>query len=80
MISMRSKIGERGQVVIPKPIREMFDLKAGGEVSFKVEDDKIIIEAKKGEEILEDYLSEIEKKEEPEDIDWDDKYYRRLGD
>ncbi|MFW5904334.1 MAG: AbrB/MazE/SpoVT family DNA-binding domain-containing protein [Candidatus Saliniplasma sp.] len=76
---MRSKIGERGQVVIPKPIRDMFDLKAGGEVSFKVEDDKIIIEAKKGDEILEDYLSEIEKKEEPDEIDWDENYYSQLG-
>jgi len=66
--------------VIPKPIRDMFDLKAGGEVSFKVEDDKIIIEAKKGEEILEDYLSEIEKKKEPKEIDWDKKYYSQLGD
>ncbi len=65
--------------MIPKPIRDMFDLKAGGEVSFKVEDDKIIIEAKKGEEILEDYLSEIEKKEEPKEIDWDKKYYSQLG-
>ncbi|MFW6144362.1 MAG: AbrB/MazE/SpoVT family DNA-binding domain-containing protein [Candidatus Natronoplasma sp.] len=79
MISIRSKMGERGQVVIPKPIRDMFDLKAGGEVSFKVEDDKIIIEAKKGDDILEDYLSEIEKMEEPDEIDWDEKYYSQLG-
>lgn len=45
-----------------------------------IEGDNIIIEAKKGEEFLENYLSEIEKKEEPKEIGWDKKYYSHLGD
>ncbi len=80
MIRLQSKIGERGQVVIPKPIREMFNLNSGGTVSFRVEDDKIIIEAKEGDEILDEYLSEIEKKEEPEEIEWNEEYYSQFGD
>lgn len=80
MIRLKSKIGERGQVVIPKPIREMFNLNSGGTVSFKVEDEKIIIEAKEGDEILEEFLSEIEKKKEPEEIEWDREYYSQFGD
>ena len=80
MIRLKSKIGERGQVVIPKPIREMFNLDSGGTVSFRVEDDKIIIEAKEGDEILEEFLSEIEKKEEPKEIEWDREYYSQFGD
>lgn len=80
MIRLKSKIGERGQVVIPKPIREMFNLNSGGTVSFKVKDEKIIIEAKEGDEILEEFLSEIEKKKEPEEIGWDREYYSQFGD
>ncbi len=80
MIRLQSKIGERGQVVIPKPIREMFNLNSGETVSFRVEDDKIIIESKEGDEILDEYLSEIEKKKEPEEIDWDKEYYSQFGD
>ena len=80
MIRLKSKIGERGQVVIPKPIREMLNLKSGGTVSFRVENDKIIIEAKEGDKILGEFLSEIEKKKEPEEIDWDREYYQQFGD
>jgi len=80
MIKIRSKLGERGQVVIPKPIREMLNLHPGEKLSFRVEEDKIIIEAHDGDRILDEYLSEIEKEEEPEDIDWDSRYYSQFGD
>jgi len=58
----------------------MFNLDSGGTVSFRVEDDKIIIEAKKGDEILDEFLSEIEKEKEPEEIEWDKEYYSQFGD
>lgn len=37
------EIYEKGQVVIPKFIREMFGFEAGTKVSFSVEEDKVII-------------------------------------
>lgn len=37
------EIYEKGQVVIPKFIREMLGLEAGTKVSFSVEDEKVII-------------------------------------
>ncbi len=80
MIRLKSKIRKRGRVVIPKPIRDIFSLGAGEEISFRVEDEKIIIEVKDGEKVLQEYLSEIRKTKEPKDIDWDAEYYSQMGD
>ena len=80
MIKLKAKVGKRGQLVIPKPIRDMFNINPADEVYFRVEDDKIIIESKDPEKIFEEYISEIKKKEEPEKIDWDSEYYSQIGD
>lgn len=78
MIEIEAKVGERGQVVIPKPIRENYNIKPGQKVSFKIEDNKIIIQ--KNKETLNNYLNRIPKKKEPENIDWDKEYYSQFGD
>lgn len=44
------KIGERGQVTIPKELREKFGLHGGDEVLVREEDGKIVIENKTVEE------------------------------
>ena len=38
------KMSKKGQIVIPKEIREKFGIKPGDAVIFKVQDDKVIIE------------------------------------
>ena len=40
------KIGERGQVTIPKKLRERFGLRAGTEVLFRVVRDLLVIQKK----------------------------------
>lgn len=40
------KIGERGQVTIPKEIRERFGLKPSTEVQFRVEKDCLVLQKK----------------------------------
>lgn len=40
------RIGERGQVTIPKEIRERFGLKPGTEVQFRVEKDLLVLRKK----------------------------------
>jgi AbrB family looped-hinge helix DNA binding protein len=37
-------VGERGQVTLPKELREKFDIRGGDEVSISEQDGKIIIE------------------------------------
>ncbi len=74
MIKLRSRIGPKGQVVIPKPIRDTFGFESGEEVYFHVHDDEVILEKKSGEKVLEEFISEIKKKSPPKKIDWDELY------
>ncbi len=74
MITQRSKVGERGQVVIPKPIRDMFKIEPQDEISFKVDDGRIYIEPTNPEEILREYLSEVKRVKKPKKIDWKKEY------
>ena len=63
-IEIEATIGQRGQVVIPKPIRESYDLRPGMRVTFSVEGDRIVIEG--STDVLEEYL------------DWDERHYARM--
>lgn len=40
----KRKVGERGQVTLPKRLREAFDIQGGDEVTIREEGDKIVIE------------------------------------
>lgn len=51
-------IQKRGQIVIPKAIREMLALKEGSEVMINVKGEEIIIK-KKGK--IEDFFNEMDK-------------------
>ena len=43
MIEISMKIGPKGQVVIPKPLRNAFKMMPGTEVVFTVEGDKLML-------------------------------------
>lgn len=75
-IEIEAKVGQRGQVVIPKAIREAYELRPGTTVTFSVEDDKIVI--KNADDALDEYLSAIPKREEPDSVDWDEEYYTQM--
>ena len=55
MSSVTRKVGERGQVTIPKDIREKENIRSGDEVEFHDEDGEVRIEKK---EDLEERLKE----------------------
>jgi AbrB family looped-hinge helix DNA binding protein len=44
---MTSKVGQKGQVVIPKAIRDEVQLHPGDEVEFRLHDNQIIITARR---------------------------------
>lgn len=50
--SMTSKIGQKGQVVIPKGIRDQVQLHPGDEVDVDVQDDRVIITARRHADAL----------------------------
>ena len=47
MVGIKTKIGEKGQIVIPKPIRDKFNLDKKTEVIVDEKGDDIIIRKKK---------------------------------
>lgn len=61
-MKLKRKVGERGQVVIPKDIREQEDIHPQNSVHFTVEDGKIVIE--KGKKKLTEVFSRISRKSE----------------
>jgi len=62
MVGIRT-VGKKGQVTIPKEIRERFGLKEGSKVSFEVKEDEIVIKPEKsGKDFVEEWCSIVKKK------------------
>ncbi|AMQ17685.1 AbrB family transcriptional regulator [Thermococcus peptonophilus] len=52
MVSIRLKVGPKGQIVIPKVFREAYGIKEGGEVIVEPTDRGLVIMPKKSKEEL----------------------------
>lgn len=58
----RRRVGERGQVTLPKELREAFDIDGGDEVEFRMESGKIVIEKPiSREELAEGYRERAQR-------------------
>ncbi len=80
MIELKSKVGTRGQIVIPKPIRDMFQIHPEDHVTFTVRDNMITLCKEDGKIILDRILTRFEKDEvDIESIDWDELHYSQYG-
>ena len=77
-ITLRSKVGEKGQVVIPKPIRDQFGISPMSELVFSVDGDKILIEKMSGEEWFKKFTSGVKRVKLPKNIDWDEIHYSQF--
>ncbi|AAB89253.1 MULTISPECIES: AbrB/MazE/SpoVT family DNA-binding domain-containing protein [Archaeoglobus] len=73
-------VGKKGQVTIPKEIREKFGLKEGEKVVFEIRGDEIILRPEKsGRDYVEELTSIIEKKlEAPEPAELKRLYYGQI--
>jgi AbrB family looped-hinge helix DNA binding protein len=79
LLEIKAKVGSRGQIVIPKPIREMFHIQPGENMFFRVEKKDIHIRKQEGKKLLNNMLDRIEnKKKEPKNINWKEKYYSQF--
>lgn len=75
MIRLRSRVGPKGQAVIPKPVRDQAGISPGDEIFFRIENGTIMVEKENGKAILSDFLATPKRKRrEPTRIDWDRRY------
>ena len=73
-------VGKKGQVTIPKEIREKFGLKEGERVVFEIRGDEIVMRPEKsGEDYVEELASVVKKKlEAPEPAELKRLYYGQI--
>jgi AbrB family looped-hinge helix DNA binding protein len=59
-MNLKRMIMEKGQVVIPKDIRDQLGLKPGSEILFGIEDGKVVIKKlSEGERTVDEFISVI---------------------
>ncbi|MHC1628686.1 MAG: AbrB/MazE/SpoVT family DNA-binding domain-containing protein [Candidatus Nezhaarchaeales archaeon] len=59
MVRLRVKVGPKGQIIIPKRIREAYGIKEGGYAFLKLTDDGVLI---KGYESYDELISWIDER------------------
>lgn len=70
-----SRVGEKGQAVIPKPIRDAVGIVPGDTLTFRVEGNKVVAEkAGRGDVVAEMLALVPRKRKAPKRVDWDAEY------
>lgn len=79
-MKVRGRVGPKGQVVIPKELRDEFKIAPGDEVMFDANENMILIYPRiDPKKFVEEYISLVKKKEKPPaKIDWDELYYSQF--
>ncbi len=72
------EVDEGNKIRLPQEVREEFDLEPGTKLLIKAEPPHILLKPIDSKQDLLEYLDEIEKKEEPEEVDWDEIIYSEL--
>ena len=80
-ITLSAKVSEKGQIVIPKPIRDRLNIQRNEELVFDLEDRGIVIKKKRSSlEVFEDYVNALKKKKTlPKKIGWDKEHYSQFA-
>lgn len=75
-----SRVGEKGQAVIPKAIRDAVGILPGDTLAFRIEEGKVVVEkAGRGDVVAKMRELVPRKAKEPKRIDWDAEYGERFG-
>lgn len=79
-MKVKGKVGPKGQVVMPKELREKFKISPGDEVSFDATEDAIIVHPPRDPgELVDELLGLVKgKKRLPKRVDWDELYYSQF--
>ena len=76
-LRLKSTVGERGQVVVPKPIREEMGIRPGMKVYFLMDRGGLRMETG-DEKALREFFTAIPKTKPPKEIDWDEMFYSQF--
>ena len=80
MLSRRTRVGPKGQAVIPKAVRDKVGLRPGDEVEVHEERGKVIMEPVRRSDPLNEILTAVpNKKQAPKNIDWNAEYRSQFG-
>lgn len=75
-----SRLGERGQAVIPKAIRDAAGIAPGDMLAFHLEGRRVVLERAGTGAVVEEMRRLVPRKaREPARIDWDAEYEARFG-
>lgn len=80
MVRLKAHVGTKGQVVIPKPIRDQLQIQPGDPVYFDIEDNRAYLEPQDVGEFLDELFTAIPKRRIAPDTDWDEVYYEQIAD
>lgn len=72
------EVDEENKIRFPLEVREEFELEPGTKLLVKAENPYILLKPIDGKQDPLEYLDEIEKEEEPREIDWDELIYSEL--
>ncbi len=65
-MQMKREVGEKGQIVLPKDIREYLNIKPGSKVSFEIKGGDVVIKPlKTGKEFVEYFCTTSKKLKKP---------------
>lgn len=80
MLPQRSRVGPKGQAVIPKAVRDKVGIRPGDEVDVHEENGKIVMEPVERHDVVKELLSIVpNKKPAPKKIDWNREYRTQFG-
>ncbi len=79
-IKLHGRVGEKGQIVIPKPIREQLGIQPNTELVFDLVEEKIVIRKERSDvEIVEEFVNMVKKKKNfSKKIDWSKEVYSQF--
>lgn len=78
-IQLIAKVSEKGQVVIPKPIREQFNIQPDTDVVFDVDEEKIVLKKRTSSlDVFESFVNAVKNKKNLGKVNWDKEYYSQF--
>ncbi len=73
-----TKVGPKGQSVIPKPVRDEMGIRPGDKVTYRIDEGHVILEKQDADAALQRLMELFPKTPEPDHIDWETEYAERF--